>query len=204
MRTDLLWGSQKSLIASLADRMISLALILQSHVREEATARNKQMINTLYTIGGYGFTEDAFFKCLLSAGVDVFCDIRQRRGMRGRAFAFLNSARLQDRLGSIGIHYLHLKEFAPTDSIRARQKAADARLGIQKRSREVLGCEFADSYRSEILTAHTQHGFLLSLPSAGIRPCLFCVERQHEACHRSLMSEWISNEIHVPVIHLHP
>jgi uncharacterized protein (DUF488 family) len=162
------------------------------------------MIKTIYTIGGYGFSEDAFSTALLSAGVDVFCDIRQRRGMRGRAFAFLNSARLQDRLGSIGIHYLHLKEFAPTDSIRARQKAVDARLGVQKRSREVLGCEFSASYRSEILRVHSQKEFLESLPTGALKPCLFCVERQHEACHRSLMSEWLGDDIHVPVIHLHP
>lgn len=162
------------------------------------------MIKTLYTIGGYGFTENGFFESLLSSGVDVFCDIRQRRGMRGRAFAFLNSARLQDRLRSIGIQYLHMKEFAPTDSIRARQKAADARLGIQKRSREVLGCEFSASYRSEILMVHDQQEFLDALPVATLKPCLFCVERQHEACHRSLMSQWLGEAISVPVIHLHP
>ena len=162
------------------------------------------MIETLYTIGGYGFTEHAFFKSLLSAGVDIFCDIRQRRGMRGRAFAFLNSARLQDRLGNIGIHYVHLKEFAPTDSIRARQKAADAQLGIQKRSREALGCEFSASYRGEILMTHNQQEFLKSLPKTTLKPCLFCVERQHEACHRSLMSVWLGEAISVPVIHLHP
>ncbi len=200
----LLWISPKLLIASPVDRTISSVLILKSHVHEGVTARSKQMIKTLYTIGGYGFTENTFFESLLSSGVDVLCDIRQRRGMRGRAFAFLNSARLQDRLGSIGIHYVHLKEFAPTDSIRARQKAADARLGIQKRSREVLGCEFSASYRSEILLVHKQQEFFDALPATALKPCLFCVERHHEACHRSLMSEWLGGVIHVPVVHLHP
>ncbi len=46
----------------------------------------------IVTIGGYGFTEDAFINALKGAGVDAFVDIRQRRGMRGSKYAFLNSA----------------------------------------------------------------------------------------------------------------
>ena len=66
---------------------------------------------------------------------DLFVDVRQRRGVRGSKYAFLNSTRLQERLGALGIRYLHLKELAPTAEIRAIQKAKDAEDGGGKRVR---------------------------------------------------------------------
>ena len=50
------------------------------------------------TIGVYGSDEATFFEALQRAGVDTFCDIRWRRGVRGAKYAFANSARLQKRL----------------------------------------------------------------------------------------------------------
>lgn len=37
------------------------------------------------TIGVYGFNETEFFETLQKAKIDVFCDIRLHRGMRGRS-----------------------------------------------------------------------------------------------------------------------
>ena len=162
------------------------------------------MIETLFTIGGYGFTEDAFFRRLLEAKIDLFCDVRQRRGLRGREFAFLNASRLQDRLRSIGISYTHFKDFAPTTEIRNRQKEADLQQGVQKRSREVLGDEFVSGYRSDILTSQSPVRFLSDLPDVCRRPCLFCVECHPEACHRSLMATWLSDATGLKVVHLLP
>ena len=70
------------------------------------------------TLGVYGFTAEAFFEALQRAGVDTFCDIRWRRGVRGREYAFANSGRLQQRLGELGMRYLHLRELAPTPALR--------------------------------------------------------------------------------------
>lgn len=162
------------------------------------------MIEKIFTIGGYGFTEDGFFQSLVEAQVDLFCDVRQRRGLRGREFAFLNATRLQDRLRSIEIPYMHFMDFAPTTEIRNRQKEADNRQGIQKRSREVLGEEFVSGYRSEILTEHSPMNFVSVLPDVCRRPCLFCVERRPEACHRSLMSAWLADSTGLEVVHLLP
>jgi uncharacterized protein (DUF488 family) len=170
--------------------------------REVYIAPTTQTIENVFTIGGYGFTEDVFFRTLVDAGIDVFCDVRQRRGMRGSTFAFLNSTRLQARLAEVGIAYLHMKEFAPTNSIRQKQKDADAKLGIQKRSREVLGDEFAERYSSEILRVHRPEDFFSRLPRDAKRPCLFCVERRAGACHRSLMSNWLVSGRNVQVVHL--
>ena len=49
----------------------------------------------LVTIGVYGFDEASFFAALQTAGVDTLCDMRQRRGVRGADYAFVNSKRLQ-------------------------------------------------------------------------------------------------------------
>lgn len=41
------------------------------------------MKTEIYTIGVYGSTEETFFSKLIAAQVDLFVDIRQRRGVRG-------------------------------------------------------------------------------------------------------------------------
>lgn len=60
----------------------------------------------IVTIGAYGFLEEAFFGALQAAGVDTFCDIRARRGIRGSLYTFANSTVLQRRLGELGIRYI--------------------------------------------------------------------------------------------------
>ena len=85
------------------------------------------------TIGVYGFSEAAFFKALQQAGVDTFCDIRWRRGVRGAEYAFANRARLQQRLAELGIRYLHFRDLAPTPALRQRQAEADKAAGTTKR-----------------------------------------------------------------------
>ncbi len=49
----------------------------------------------IVTIGVYGFEEEEFFAALANARVDLFCDVRRRRGVRGARYAFANSQRLQ-------------------------------------------------------------------------------------------------------------
>jgi len=45
-----------------------------------------------YTIGVYNSTEKEFFDKLTKNNIDTFCDIRQRRGVRGSKYAFVNIA----------------------------------------------------------------------------------------------------------------
>ncbi len=88
----------------------------------------------IVTIGAYGFDKESFFQALLDAKVDIFCDLRMRRGMRGSTYAFANSSSLQKRLGELGIQYLYLKDLAPDHEIRAKQKQEDEKLGVAKRT----------------------------------------------------------------------
>ena len=61
----------------------------------------------IYTIGVYGSNEEEFFGKLIDSQIDLFCDIRQRRGVRGRQYAFVNSNYLQNKLAELGIDYLY-------------------------------------------------------------------------------------------------
>ena len=156
------------------------------------------------TIGVYGFTETAFFKQLQDAGVDTFCDIRWRRGVRGAEYAFVNSARLQRRLAELGIRYLHFRELAPTPELRKRQTDADKAQGTTKRRRAALGEVFIEGYRNEHLSRFDSPKFIDQLGDEARTVALFCVEREPAACHRSLLAERLQQDCGVEVMHLLP
>jgi uncharacterized protein (DUF488 family) len=156
-------------------------------------------MNELLTVGAYGHSAESFFERLKSHGVDLLVDIRQRRGMRGSTYAFLNSTALQVELVRQGIGYLHLKELAPTSQVRDAQREADRDLGVTKRSREGLSEVFEAKYMSEVV-AKADFASILSRLGRHRRVCLFCVEREAHACHRSLVASWISKRTGVPVI----
>src|SRR3954453_1445023 len=112
------------------------------HAAREAATHEPIHVMHLVTIGVYGFSEEAFFAALQKAGVNTFCDIRWRRGVRGPEYAFVNSARLQKKLNALGIRYLHFRELAPSPALRERQATVDKAQGTPKRKRKVLGAEF--------------------------------------------------------------
>lgn len=141
------------------------------------------------TIGVYGRSETEFFAALAAAQVDTFCDIRQRRGVRGAEYAFVNSQRLQARLAELGIRYCYVKELAPTEAIRQAQAQADKAEKIAKRQRTALGPAFAEAYRREVLSAYSPQELLAQLPVDAKVVALFCVERAPEACHRHLVAD---------------
>ena len=141
----------------------------------------------VFTIGAYGWTEDAFFAALERAGIATFCDVRQRRGVRGSEYAFANSNRLQGRLADLGIAYVHRLDLAPTAEMRQAQYAADHAAGVGKRSRTHLGEAFAEAYRRERLDAFDANAFLDDVAVGG-PVVLFCVERDATACHRGLIA----------------
>jgi uncharacterized protein (DUF488 family) len=154
----------------------------------------------LITIGVYGFQEAAFFDALQSAGVDTFCDIRWRRGVRGSEYAFANSARLQRRLGELGIRYLHFRDLAPPPALRDKQAEADRLARIPRRKRSSLTDAFIASYRAQRLAGLDSKKFLADLGPHARIVALFCVEREPAACHRSLLAEKLHHDLGVPVV----
>ena len=123
------------------------------------------MDTRIVTIGAYGFDEDTFFDALLTAEVDTFCDIRQRRGMRGARYAFANSTRLQRRLSEFGIRYFHFKELAPSAAVREKQKQSDHANKTTKRHRRALSPAFVAAYEQEVLAAFDSAAFVAGLDS---------------------------------------
>lgn len=148
-----------------------------------------------YTIGVYNSTEEEYFEKLQANNIDTFCDIRQRRGVRGSKYAFVNSNRLQQRLRDLGINYGHVIGLAPTTEIRELQKIADSQMGEYKRNRDKLGSVFSRTYHERILKQFDFEYFLEQLNHLNAqRVVLFCVEEKHEACHRSLVAEELTNQ----------
>ena len=158
---------------------------------------------TVVTIGVYGFDQAAFLAALARARVKVLLDVRQRRGVRGSEYAWANSARLQAALADAGIEYRHHKELAPTTELRRLQYAEDDRLGVGKRSRVELAPEYRDRYTREILDRVDLEAIVASMP-ADAATALLCVERDPEACHRSLIADRMASEPGVSVRHLKP
>ncbi len=86
-------------------------------------------VKRVVTIGVYEWDLERFLAALAGAEVRVLLDVRQRRGVRGREYAWANSLRLQDALAAAGIAYQHHLELAPTTALRQAQYAEDARRG---------------------------------------------------------------------------
>lgn len=156
-----------------------------------------------YTIGVYNSTEQEFFDKLIQNNVDTFCDIRQRRGVRGAKYTFVNSNRLQQKLKELCINYIHISELAPTTEIRELQKETDNKKGELKKDREELGKVFVFEYKNKILKNFDFESFFNRLDEIQARKiAFFCVEEYPKACHRSIVAEKIQEKFSHPIKHL--
>ena len=155
------------------------------------------------TIGVYGFDAESFLERLRQADVRLLLDVRQRRGVRGPEYAWANSLRLQAALARAEVAYEHHPELAPTTELRQLQYAEDDRQGAGKRSRRELAAEYTRGYTNEILDIADLNSIVSALPREGIA-ALLCVERDPEACHRSLIARRLHEEHGVTIEHLRP
>jgi uncharacterized protein (DUF488 family) len=157
----------------------------------------------IVTIGVYGFDGNSFLQRLLDAHVRLLLDVRQRRGVRGPEYAWANSRRLQVALTDARIAYEHHLELAPTSELRQLQYAEDDRQGVGKRSRRELAAEYTRRYTTEILDRADLTPIVSALLRSGTA-ALLCVERDPEACHRSLIAQRLTEQHQVTIEHLHP
>lgn len=156
-----------------------------------------------FTIGVYNSTEQEFFNKLVENRIDTFCDIRQRRAVRGSKYAFVNSNRLQNRLAELDIKYGHVLQLAPPKEIRELQKLADLQKGELKRERQELGGVFKSEYKNRIIEGFDFDTFIENLENIGAnRVVLFCVEERPEACHRSIVSNKLQDTYRYKVTHI--
>ena len=157
----------------------------------------------LYTIGAIGFTAGTFFAALQAARIDLFCDVRARRAMRGAAYAFANSRRLQERLEDLGIRYVHRPDLAPSAELRTAQGNVDHAAGVAKRKRTALSEAFIAGYTADVLDQLDSGALLADLMPAR-RIVFFCVEREPQACHRSLLVAKLAGDLNLGVENLTP
>jgi uncharacterized protein (DUF488 family) len=161
------------------------------------------MIEKIVTIGVYGTTEASFFGALQDAKIELFCDIRQRRGVRGSLYTYANSNSLQTKLAERNIDYLHLIELAPTQAIREALSQRDKQRKIAKRQRTALDDEFIQAFEQQVLDPFNVDTFLEAVGEHQ-KICFFCVECAPDACHRSLVALKLSQVLNIPVEHLTP
>jgi uncharacterized protein (DUF488 family) len=161
-------------------------------------------VQRILTIGAFGTTSEGFFDALSGAGVDLLVDIRQRRGVRGAEYAFVNHKRLVAGLEDVGIAYLHEFALAPTTEIREAQYRVDAAEGVARRRRDHLSLEFTEAYRKSILDQCDLHAMVERWGTVGDSVCLFCVEREPAACHRSIVANAVAEIIGTQSEHLMP
>ena len=160
-------------------------------------------MSRVVTIGVYDWTAETFLGALRTAGVRQFLDVRRRRGVRGREYAWANAVRVEKALDDAGIEYRHLEELAPTTELRQLQYREDARRGVGIRSRTELAPAFRDRYQREVLDRVDLGPIVARMPAAGAA-ALMCVERDPAACHRSLAADRIAAEFGLPVRHMLP
>jgi uncharacterized protein (DUF488 family) len=158
----------------------------------------------VFTIGAYGWDEEDFVQAIRDAAPDVFVDVRRRRGLRGHAYAWANSARLQAMLADSGIPYVHRLDVAPSDATRHIVAKDAAAAGIGYRERTSLSQEYLDAYGQEVLAEFDAAGFVSSLGDGVESIVLFCVERVPAACHRSLLAERLAEDLGAEVTHILP
>ncbi|WP_418834803.1 DUF488 family protein [Parabacteroides johnsonii] len=157
----------------------------------------------IYTIGVYNSTESSYFRKLQENNIDLFCDIRQRRGVRGSQYKYVNSNYLQAKLQELGIDYKYIKELAPTNDIRQKQKDADKANGETKKQRTILGTIFKSEYLKQILEPFDMEKLAKELHASGAKNIVFfCVEEHATACHRSLVVQKLSSILNSEIINL--
>lgn len=156
----------------------------------------------LRTIGVYGFDRESFLGTLKDAGVELLLDVRQRRGVRGSEYAWANAQRLEAALAQAGIDYTHLKELAPTTAMREAQYREDEERGVGKRERTVLAPIYVELYTADVLDRVDLDPIVKWIGQK--QAVLMCVERDAEACHRSLIAARLEVEFGFEVEHLRP
>ena len=158
-------------------------------------------MRSIATVGVYQSSLDDFLDKLRRNRVSMVVDVRQRRGVRGREYAWANSLRLQAALKQAGLQYRHVPELAPTTELRQLQYREDDRLKVGKRSRVELAEEYRRRYLHEVLDQVDLGAFLESLADDA-SSALLCVERDARACHRSLIAARLQAQYGVAVVNL--
>jgi uncharacterized protein (DUF488 family) len=141
----------------------------------------------LATIGYEGADLDDFVATLRSAGISRLIDVRELAISRRRGFA---KRALSAALAEADIEYVHLRGLG--DPKEGREAA---RAGDYMRFKKVFGGHLkTEAAQADLRTA-------VRLVAEG-GSCLMCYERDHTACHRTIVAQSLSGNIQVTIRHL--
>ncbi len=163
-----------------------ILLFLRSTLLSNIFAKIQNM--KFFTIGLWDYSETEYFNRLVDNNIEVFCDTRQNTDIKNEIYKFADTEELPYKLQELGIKYIHLSDLAPSKEIRNLQKTADIKAGITKEQRTELCSEFKNAYQREILDNFDLRKFINQLKGNKFKNiAIFCVEKNLNACHRSLI-----------------
>lgn len=145
------------------------------HTRDMGTTRI-----VLTTIGYEGANLTDFIATLQEAGISRLIDVRELPMSRRKGFA---KQALSEALAGAGIEYVHLRGLGDPKEGREAARAGNFVEFVRV---------FNNHMRSEI--AQTDLKRAIGLVAQG-GACLMCYERNHAACHRSIVAKAISDSV---------
>lgn len=142
---------------------------------------------SLTTIGYEGALLDDFIATLKSSSIRTLIDVRELPISRRKGFA---KKALSTALDAADIRYLHLKGLGDPKPGREAARAGDL-------------AGFLKVFRAHMLTSAAQSDLAVAaINVASGRVCLMCFERDHAACHRTLIADAIHATVPVRIRHV--
>lgn len=141
----------------------------------------------LSTIGYEKSEVHDFVATLIDSEVEVLVDIRDRAQSRKKGFS---KTALSEAVGNAGIEYLHVKA-----------------LGDPKEGRDAARSGQIEKFKtifSSVLSGETAQFALdeVGALAQSKRICLMCYEKDHEYCHRKMVSDELMEKFDLKVVHL--
>lgn len=134
-------------------------------------------MQSIYTIGTQGMTDDRFLALLKEHGVDAVIDIRLRN--EGRYYRFASGKHIEGLCEANGIAYRHDTRFSPTAEMLDRFRAAHDWPAYEQ------------AYRA-LMLERDMAGVWQEVASGFAQPCLLCAEKAPDQCHRRLLGEHLA------------
>ena len=143
---------------------------------------------TIYTIGYEKRNIQEYIEILKKARVQTLIDVRETAWSYKRDFC---KVKFNSALSAAGIEYVHLKELGNPKKFRKNYSPADT---ILKKYKTYL--EKTQSGIPALLNLIVFASF------KNENVCLTCFEKDHRTCHRSIITECITNTFTVKIVHL--
>ena len=146
------------------------------------------MRRELFTVGYEGTTIDTFIENLQANRMDCVLDVRSLPLSRKPGFSKI---KLAERLGLVGVRYIHLAELGTPKNIREKLKSTQDYSTFFKKMERYLA---AQTEAIELAYNHVMSS----------RCCLMCFERLADHCHRRIVAEKIKakNGDGLQIIHI--